>query len=132
MSTYNIGFHEKTKLYFNYHQISSNTHLISSSDQRFRFPSVQCDVRTEMRRKTSLLKNEKLEMKPLNDKVGLETNHNLFKHKQILNMVFNTTPCEPLHKKTYMRMGTSALQMISPFVDCFLDTCSIVHVLLYI
>ena len=84
-----------------------------------------------MRRKTSLLKNEKLEMK-LNDKDGLETNHNLCRHKQILNMVFNTTPREPLHKKTYMRMGTSALQMMIPFVYCFLDTCSIVHALLYI
>ena len=33
MSTLNIGFYEDlTKLSFNYHQISSNTHHISSSD----------------------------------------------------------------------------------------------------
>ena len=33
MSTHNIGFYENlTKISFNYHQISSNTHLISSSD----------------------------------------------------------------------------------------------------
>ena len=32
MSTHNIGFYEDlTKFSFNYHQISSNTHLISSS-----------------------------------------------------------------------------------------------------
>ena len=32
MSTHNIGFYEDlTKLSFNYHQISSNTHLISSA-----------------------------------------------------------------------------------------------------
>ena len=33
MSTHNIGFIEDCqKLSFNYHQISSNTHLISSSE----------------------------------------------------------------------------------------------------
>ena len=33
MSTHNIGFYEGlTKVFFNYHQISSNTHLISSSE----------------------------------------------------------------------------------------------------
>ena len=33
MSTHNIGFYEDlTKTYFNYHQISSNTHLISSAE----------------------------------------------------------------------------------------------------
>ena len=33
MSTHNIDFYEEiAKLSFNYHQISSNTHLISSSD----------------------------------------------------------------------------------------------------
>ena len=32
MSTHNIGFYEDlTKIILNYHQISSNTHLISSS-----------------------------------------------------------------------------------------------------
>ena len=32
MSNHNIGFYEDlTKLYLNYHQISSNTHLISSA-----------------------------------------------------------------------------------------------------
>ena len=32
MSTHNIGFYEDlTKLSLNYHQISSNTHLISSA-----------------------------------------------------------------------------------------------------
>ena len=34
MSTHNIGFYEDlTKISFNYHQISSNTHLISSTDR---------------------------------------------------------------------------------------------------
>ena len=33
MSTHNIGFYEDlTKISLNYHQISSNTHLISSAD----------------------------------------------------------------------------------------------------
>ena len=33
MSTKNIGFYEDlTKISLNYHQISSNTHLISSAD----------------------------------------------------------------------------------------------------
>ena len=33
MSTHNIGFYENlTKIYFNYHQLSSNTLIISSSD----------------------------------------------------------------------------------------------------
>ena len=33
MSTHNIGFYEDlTKLSLNYHQISSNTHLISYAD----------------------------------------------------------------------------------------------------
>ena len=33
MSTHNIGFvKKKAKLSLNYHQISSNTHLISSAD----------------------------------------------------------------------------------------------------
>ena len=33
MSTHNIGFYEDLqKLSLNYHQISSNTHLISSAD----------------------------------------------------------------------------------------------------
>ena len=33
MSTHNIGFYEDlTKISLNYHQISSNTHLISSTD----------------------------------------------------------------------------------------------------
>ena len=33
MSTHNIGFYEDlTKLSLNYHQTSSNTHLISSAD----------------------------------------------------------------------------------------------------
>ena len=33
MSTHNIGFYEElTKISLNYHQISSNTHLISSAD----------------------------------------------------------------------------------------------------
>ena len=33
MSTHNIGFYEDlTKLSLNYHQISSNMHLISSAD----------------------------------------------------------------------------------------------------
>ena len=33
MSTHNIGFYEDlTQLSLNYHQISSNTHLISSAD----------------------------------------------------------------------------------------------------
>ena len=33
MSTHNIGFYEDlTKIIFEYHQISSNTHLISSAD----------------------------------------------------------------------------------------------------
>ena len=33
MSTHNIGFHEDlTKIYFNYHQISSNMHIISSPE----------------------------------------------------------------------------------------------------
>ena len=32
MNTYNIGFYEDLKkLFLNYHQISSNTHLISSA-----------------------------------------------------------------------------------------------------
>ena len=32
MSTHNIGFYEDlTKIYLNFHQISSNTHLISSA-----------------------------------------------------------------------------------------------------
>ena len=35
MSTHNIGFYEDlTKLSLNYHQISSNTHLISSAGNR--------------------------------------------------------------------------------------------------
>ena len=34
MSTHNIGFYEEiSKLSLNYHQISSNTHLISSADE---------------------------------------------------------------------------------------------------
>ena len=34
MSTHNIGFYEDlTKISLNYHQISSNTHLISSAVQ---------------------------------------------------------------------------------------------------
>ena len=34
MSTHNIGFYEEiSKLSLNYHQISSNTHLISSADK---------------------------------------------------------------------------------------------------
>ena len=33
MSTHNIGFYEEiSKLSLNYHQISSNTHLISSAE----------------------------------------------------------------------------------------------------
>ena len=36
MSTHNIGFYEeKAKLSLNYHQISSNTHLISSAELGF-------------------------------------------------------------------------------------------------
>ena len=36
MSTHNIGFYEYlTKLSLNYHQISSNMHLISSADIRY-------------------------------------------------------------------------------------------------
>ena len=35
MSTHNIGFYEDlTKFSLNYHQISSNTHLISSAGNR--------------------------------------------------------------------------------------------------
>ena len=35
MSTHNIGFYEEiSRIIFNYHQISSNTHLICSSDMR--------------------------------------------------------------------------------------------------
>ena len=35
MSTHNIGFYEDlTKIILNYHQISSNTHLIFSGDSK--------------------------------------------------------------------------------------------------
>ena len=38
MSTHNIGFYEDlTKISFNYHQISSNTHLISSGVTDLRY-----------------------------------------------------------------------------------------------
>ena len=37
MSTHNIGFYEeKAKLSLNHHQISSNTHLISSAENNIR------------------------------------------------------------------------------------------------
>ena len=46
MSNHNIGFYEDlTKLSLNYHQISSNTHLISSAEFRI----------YETRTKTTLL-----------------------------------------------------------------------------
>ena len=43
MSTHNIGFFEDlTKISLNYHQISSNTHLISSADWCFnRVPAIK-------------------------------------------------------------------------------------------
>ena len=42
MSTHNIGFYEDlTKIILNYHQISSNTHLISSADCDFYDKEIQ-------------------------------------------------------------------------------------------
>ena len=35
MSTHNIGFYEEISKIITYHQISSNTHLISSADSTF-------------------------------------------------------------------------------------------------